>query len=186
MWNYGCCPSSREDSLVRLNKRRELFFLLYFGQSVNSRTQILSALKRTFSCHFVSPCVKSFVTLCINAQTTGKVQRKCGRCSAMPAGPIYSHFEQDWWAKTRRRLMKVFSSIQLTQSKRLLKKNTRICIYIHNVHLKHYSNYFHSDARCYVNKTFSTCLIFPFRWAPRLIVIRARKIKYKYSPCSWV
>ncbi len=77
-WNYWCYCSSWEDTLVFLSKRCELFFHLYFGQSINSRTQILLVLKETFSCHTVSPCVKSLVTLCINVQKTGKVQRKCG------------------------------------------------------------------------------------------------------------
>lgn len=41
----------------------------------------------------------------------------------MPYGPINSSFDQDWLAKTRRRLIKVLGSIRLTQSKSPNKEN---------------------------------------------------------------
>lgn len=64
--------------------------------------------------------MKSTVTFCSKKQLL-----KCKESmeDIMPYGPINSSFDQDWLAKTRRRLIKVLGSIRLTQSKSPNKEN---------------------------------------------------------------
>lgn len=77
--------------------------------------------------------------------------------------PIYSDFNQDWLAKARCRLIKEFSSIQLTRSKHLLKEAPLYVSNIHNVWIKSYSNYCHADVWCYTEENIVNMLDLSFQ-----------------------